>query len=78
MKFYNLSDRVPNVKTSEQRNFKAIDAGYSASPKKGEWFLSGAIPEAYRAQNDLTGSFYRIVKIVRVKQKKCYEILEHL
>jgi len=34
-----------------------------ASPQKGDWYLSGAIPAAYRAPNDLT-SPYRIVEPV--------------
>ena len=29
-------------------------------PRKGEWYLSGAIPAAYKAPNDLTTA-YRIV-----------------
>ena len=27
-------------------------------PKKGEYFISGAIPTAYRAANDLTTPYY--------------------
>lgn len=27
------------------------------TPKKGEWYISGAIPMAYRAPNDLSTSF---------------------
>ena len=27
-------------------------------PKAGEWYLSGAIPEAYRAPNDLSAAFH--------------------
>lgn len=32
-----------------------------AAPKKGEWFVSGAIPQAYRAKNDLMRTEYLIV-----------------
>ncbi len=35
-------------------------------PKKGEWFISGAIPEGYLADNDLDQKYY-IAKLVRVK-----------
>lgn len=28
------------------------------SPKKGEWYMSGAIPEAYMAPNDLSMQFF--------------------
>ena len=41
--------------------------GEFRAPKAGEWFLSGAIPEAYYAPNALTTS-YHILKIVRVKE----------
>lgn len=37
--------------------------GEMREPRKGEWFLSGAIIEAYRAQNDLS-SAYNIAKLV--------------
>lgn len=38
------------------------------APKKGEWYLSGAIPMAYRAPNDLRGIYY-IMDIVEVETK---------
>ena len=31
------------------------------APKKGEWFVSGAIPRAYRARGDLTSEYYVVV-----------------
>jgi hypothetical protein len=34
------------------------------NPKKGEWYLSGAIVTAYRARNDMT-SPYHIVEPIR-------------
>lgn len=37
--------------------------GEKRPPKKGEWFLSGAIVEGYRAPNDLSSS-YLIGKLV--------------
>lgn len=36
----------------------ASRTGKKRPPKKGEWYISGATPEAYRAPNDLTDSFY--------------------
>ena len=27
-------------------------------PKKGEWYISGAIPAAYRAPNDLSSEYF--------------------
>lgn len=35
-------------------------------PKKGEWYLSGSIVEAYRAPNDLATPFH-IARLVRTK-----------
>jgi hypothetical protein len=42
--------------------------GKFLEPKKGEWYLSGAIPEGYRAKNDLLSAFY-ICRLVRVETK---------
>lgn len=35
-----------------------ILSGEKRAPKAGEWYLSGAIPEAYRAPADLSDVFY--------------------
>jgi hypothetical protein len=35
-------------------------------PKRGEWYLSGAIVSAYKAPNDLSSKYY-IAKLVRVR-----------
>ena len=39
-----------------------------AAPKAGEWFLSGALPVAYRTANDLSVE-YHILKLVKVKRE---------
>ena len=36
-------------------------------PRKGEWYVSGAIPMAYRAPNDLTGRFLVVEPTHRAK-----------
>lgn len=46
------------------RDATAKMTGEFRAPKKGEWFLSGAIPEAYRAPNDLPGQEYQILRLV--------------
>jgi hypothetical protein len=46
------------------KNVHAITTGEFREPKKGEWYLSGAIPAAYRAPNGLTCRFY-ICELVR-------------
>ena len=33
-------------------------AGKKRCPKKGEWYISGAIPEGYKASNDLRTPFH--------------------
>lgn len=44
----------------------AILTGEKRFPKKGEWYLSGAKPEAWRAPNDLTHT-HSILQLVLVK-----------
>lgn len=46
-----------------RNKLRAIPTKDVRAPKKGEWYISGAIPEAYRAPNDLSTEF-RIAKIV--------------
>jgi hypothetical protein len=45
-------------------NTRARPTGEFRYPKSGEWFLSGAIVEAYRAPNDLTMG-YHIARLVQ-------------
>jgi len=53
-----------NVKGSQgQRRIKAVWTGEKRPPRKGEWYLSGAIIAAYRAPNDLS-SEYHIARLV--------------
>ena len=49
---------------------RAILTGEFRAPKKGEWYLSGAIPEAYRADNDFANkNKYHIARLVRTETK---------
>lgn len=43
-----------------------IRTGVFRCPKKGEWYISGAIPAGYRAPNDLSTMFH-IGRLVKVK-----------
>jgi len=52
---------------------RAKATGEFREPKAGEWYLSGAIVEAYRAPYDLTNSQYHIAKLVRVKMVEVRE-----
>ncbi len=47
-----------------KRNQKVKPTGEKRCPKKGEYYLSGAIVEAYLAPNDLSTEFY-IAKLVK-------------
>jgi hypothetical protein len=70
-KYYPLVDRIPLADRPSdifnQQDFRGKLTGEFRPPKKGEWYLSGAIPEGYRAPNDLTTSFH-ILKLVRIKK----------
>jgi len=46
---------------------RAVPTGKTRPPKKGEWFLSGAIVEAYRTNNDLS-SPYQIARLVKLRR----------
>ena len=47
----------------------AVKTGEKRSPLKGEWYISGAIPEAYRAPNNLLPQSFQIAKLVLVEIK---------
>jgi hypothetical protein len=49
-------------------NKTAIRIGEFRPPKKGEYYLSGAIPMAYKAPNDLSTS-YHICKLARISKQ---------
>lgn len=46
---------------------RAVATGEYRPPKSGEWYLSGAIVEAYYAPNDLSTD-YAIARIVTCRQ----------
>ena len=67
-KYFPLADEpspedLYNLEVSDKVGIRAMATGEMREPRKGEWFLSGAIIEAYRAQNDLA-SEYNIAKLV--------------
>lgn len=74
-KLYPVCDRIPGVSPNEYKYIMAVRLPYEfRCPKKGEWYLSGAIPGAYRALSDLTGPYY-ICKLVRVQSKVVTDIV---
>lgn len=63
-RIYKLADPPPNGDKSiyaKRHDFRV--------PKKGEWYLSGAIPEAYQAKGDLS-SPYHVVRLVRIETRQ--------
>lgn len=65
-KFYPLhSDSLISV-LGKRPQRHGILTGEFRPPKAGEWYLSGAIPECYRAPNDLTTA-YQIVRIAETE-----------
>ena len=52
-----------------------VKAGEYREPKRGEYFLSGAIVQAYKAPNDLSQK-YDIAKKVNVKRYELFEIID--
>ena len=74
-KTYTLAD-MPSAAETGGMSFKdrymcpgiaAVKTGEFRSPKAGEWYLSGAIPQAYKAKNDLSTPFL-ILKLVKVQR----------
>ena len=69
-KYYPLADEpspeeLYNLQGPNKVGIRAMATGEIREPRKGEWFLSGAIVEAYRANNDLSIA-YNIAKLVVV------------
>lgn len=52
---------------SHSHDVYAEATGEKRPPKKGEWYLSGAIAEAWRAPNDLTTP-YHLARLVRIQR----------
>ena len=62
-------EALPQNSDSQTAHFRvrAVATGEKRPPKKGEWYLSGAVVEAYKAENNLTSSFH-IARLVVVEQ----------
>ena len=77
--FYPVIDRPPRIRLEDVSSLRARWTGKKRAPKAGEYYLSGAPVEAYRAPNDLTQVFH-IAEIVRVTVTTQYHVtgLEHI
>lgn len=76
---YPLADRHPGNRRPlmgwhPPQRVMAVFSGELRPPKKGEWYLSGAIVEAYQAPNDLQDAYY-IAKLVRVETRTVVDIV---
>jgi len=63
---------IPVVLTSvgmPARDVHAVRTGEFREPNKDEWYLSGAIPGAWKAPNSLSCKFH-ICKLVRAKPEQ--------
>ena len=83
MKYLDQLDNMKGKKMNKSETYpvagyrhdiRAIKTGEFRPPKKGEYYLNGIYPVAYRALTDLSGS-YHIVKRVYVVKLVSYEIL---
>jgi len=75
-KLHRLADRPTpaectslGVKNGHGHGLRGALTGEFRIPKKGEWYLSGAIPEAYRAPTDEMRTPYYILRLVRVETR---------
>ncbi len=69
-RFYPLADPMPGEARS--RDLFAVSTGETRPPRAGEWYLSGAIIEAYRAPSDLSTP-HLIARIYRVTVTHTWE-----
>jgi hypothetical protein len=83
MKTYKLADYMKRHEferfgVNNHAKIRAIFTGEKRPPKAGEWYLSGAIVEAYRAPNDLSTPYHiaRLVKVELVKVEPTERIVQ--
>jgi hypothetical protein len=53
---------------------RAATTGEFRAPRKGEWYASGAIVEAYQAPNDLKSSYWICVPAPYTPEKQTLEL----
>ncbi len=63
-----FNDRFASSWREGAKSFRAVATGEKRPPRKGEWYLSGAIATAHKAPNDLSTQF-QIARLVRVETK---------
>jgi len=63
--YRHLGFEIP-LPTNPFIRIRAVKSASFRTPKAGEWYLSGATPEAYKAKNDLTTKYW-MVRLVLCK-----------
>ena len=65
-----VADMAALPTTFPRRTWRCQWTGERRSPKAGEWFLSGAVVEGYRAHADLETPYHiaRLVEVERVER----------
>jgi len=67
MKFYEIAEEE-KLPMFQRHNIKAIKINEFRAPKAGEWYISGAIPEAYIAHSNYDPKDkYAIAKLVKTR-----------
>lgn len=77
MKLYNAASTGCGGVKGLEKNSRFVTTGQFRCPQKGEYFLSGAIPEAYLAFADMSVKYY-ILRKVTVKKVCYYEVEDGL
>ena len=91
MKLYRVTDTPPGytIAPGDMSSFKRLGSGQPRvrimarrigefrSPKAGEYYLSGAVPLAWRAPNDFTVA-YHICELVQTKRVETEHVIEVL
>jgi hypothetical protein len=80
IKYYTLGDvlntaEVRAAGTKSTFQIRAVATGQYRQPKAGEWYVSGAVPTAYRSPSDLS-QCYHIVQLVRIHATRLHTVLD--
>ena len=51
-----------------RRNADILNSPVYRAPRAGEWYLSGAVPEAYQAPTTLSASYYILTEVPERRQ----------
>lgn len=72
-----LRDWHPSLDWKSKNVLRAQPTGEFREPRTGEWFISGAIPEAYRASTTLCTKYHiaRIVEVERVTTERIVRVM---